>query len=74
MSSQAQNLCNKLSQLEKVNSFVGVQHMTMYHFYHDRPDLLLPSIEFSQVTRSQIGDLQARTLGCYVTHRTCLIN
>uniref|UniRef100_A0A0A9HAD4 Uncharacterized protein n=1 Tax=Arundo donax TaxID=35708 RepID=A0A0A9HAD4_ARUDO len=32
---------------------------TMYHFYHDSPDLLLPSIGFSQVTLSQIGDPQA---------------
>ncbi|XP_040378518.1 putative S-adenosyl-L-methionine-dependent methyltransferase Mvan_0910 [Oryza brachyantha] len=31
----------------------------MYHFYHDNPDLLLPSIGFSQVTLSQIGDPQA---------------
>ncbi|XP_052149667.1 uncharacterized protein LOC127768170 [Oryza glaberrima] len=31
----------------------------MYHFYHDSPDLLLPSIGFSQVTLSQIGDPQA---------------
>ncbi|RLN19679.1 hypothetical protein C2845_PM02G46380 [Panicum miliaceum] len=32
---------------------------TMYHFYHDSPDLLLPSIGFSKVTLSQIGDPQA---------------
>ncbi|WVZ60745.1 hypothetical protein U9M48_010726, partial [Paspalum notatum var. saurae] len=32
---------------------------TMYHFYHDSPDLLLPSIGFSQVTLSQIGDPEA---------------
>ncbi|KAG2545552.1 hypothetical protein PVAP13_9KG306628 [Panicum virgatum] len=32
---------------------------TMYHFYHDSPDLLLPSIGFSKVTLTQIGDPQA---------------
>lgn len=32
---------------------------TMYHFYHDSPDLLLPSIGFSQAMLSQIGDPQA---------------
>ncbi|XP_051178025.1 uncharacterized protein [Lolium perenne] len=32
---------------------------TMYHFYHDNPDLLLPSIGFSQAMLSQIGDPQA---------------
>ncbi|GJN23152.1 hypothetical protein PR202_gb10775 [Eleusine coracana subsp. coracana] len=32
---------------------------TIYHFYHESPELLLPSIGFSQVTLSQIGDLQA---------------
>lgn len=32
---------------------------TMYHFYHDSPDLLLPSIGFSQVTLTQIGDPEA---------------
>lgn len=32
---------------------------TMYHFYHDSPDLLLPSIGFSQALLSQIGDPEA---------------
>ena len=32
---------------------------TMFHFYHDNPDLLLPSIGFSQAMLSQIGDPQA---------------
>ncbi|KAF0928894.1 hypothetical protein E2562_010744 [Oryza meyeriana var. granulata] len=27
---------------------------TMYHFYHDSPDLLLPSIGFSQTTKQDI--------------------
>lgn len=32
---------------------------TMYHFYHDSPDLLLPSMGFSRVTLTQIGDPEA---------------
>lgn len=32
---------------------------TMYHFYHDSPDLLLPSMGFSKAMLSQIGDPQA---------------
>ncbi|CAM0876498.1 unnamed protein product [Alopecurus aequalis] len=42
-----------------MNKNAAALSQTMYHFYHDSPDLLLPSIGFSQAMLSQIGDPQA---------------
>uniref|UniRef100_A0A0D9VZK8 5'-nucleotidase n=1 Tax=Leersia perrieri TaxID=77586 RepID=A0A0D9VZK8_9ORYZ len=49
----------ELEQEVKLLSESKSTRKTMYHFYHDSPDLLLPSIGFSQVALSQIGDPQA---------------